>query len=165
MLDIPFTHEQIVIGTAVSFGLFLLVVVFLAIRTRGKAYEAVTSILTPSEQRFYKALRYALQDRAVIMAKVRIADILKVRKTIARKHFWRFFSQISQKHIDFVLLDPKDFTMLCVIELDDTSHIRPDRIQRDRFVNQIMKQADIPLHRFAVQRRYDLSQFLKLLNV
>ena len=99
------------------------------------------------------------------MAKVRIADVLKVRKDIPRKSFWGYFSKISQKHIDFVLVDTKDFTTLCVIELDDKSHARSDRIKRDRFVNEIMQQTSLPLYRFPVKRSYDFSELLQSLDV
>ena len=98
------------------------------------------------------------------MAKVRIADLLEVRKSIKQKYFWSYFSKISQKHIDFVLIDPQTFITLCAIELDDKSHLKLDRMKRDRFVNQVMAQTGIPLYRFSVRRRYDRSEILERLK-
>lgn len=91
-------------------------------------------------------------------------EIVQLRRGIPHKSFWRYFSQISQKHIDFVLIDPQSFATLCLIELDDKSHARLDRMARDRFVNQIMEQTGIPLHRLPVQRRYDRAEILQTLN-
>lgn len=98
------------------------------------------------------------------MAKVRVADLLKVRRSINKKHFWSYFSKISQKHIDFVLVDPQTFTTLCAIELDDKSHLNPDRMKRDRFVNQVMAETGIRLYRFSVRRRYDRKEIFERLN-
>ena len=165
MISFPFTQLQIALGTAAFFVLFLLFIALLGKRKHAKPYERISSILTPAEQRFYRALTAALQGRALVMAKVRIADLLKVRSTVPRKLFWRYFSKISQKHIDFVLVDPKTFTTLCVIELDDKSHEQNERKQRDAFVDYVMKQVEIPLHRFPVRRSYNLTEFLKVLDM
>lgn len=164
MFNTPFTSEQLFIGAAAFIFLMLCSVVVLAKKNHAHPYEILSSILTPPEQQFYKVLSSTLQGRAIVMAKVRIADLIKVRRTISRKTFWRHFSKISQKHIDFVLVDPQSFASLCVIELDDKSHARPDRILRDRFVNQVMAQTDIPLYRFPVRRRYDRAKLLQILS-
>ena len=165
MIDIPFTPEHIFIGT-ISFLVVMLCIVVLSARRKDiEPYERVNSILTPAEQHFYKVLSSALQGRALIMAKVRIADLIKVRRSVSRKNFWRHFSQISQKHIDFVLIDPKTFTTLCLIELDDKSHARVARIKRDKFVNQIMGQTGLPLHRIPIRRRYDRVELLQILKI
>ncbi len=164
MSYISFTSQQLLIG-GIAFIVFLLfVVVLLARETSAKPYERLPSILTASEQYFYKVLLSVVKEQAIIMAKVRVADLLKVRRSIRKKHFWSYFSKISQKHIDFVLVDPQTFTTLCVIELDDKSHLNFDRMERDRFVNQVMAQVGIPLYRFRVQRRYDRSDILQILS-
>ena len=165
LYSIPFTSEQFLIGAGVVLILLFLAAVLLIKKEYAKPYERVSSILTPPEQYFYKVLSSTLQGRVFIFSKVRIADIIKVRRSISRKNFWRHFSAIRQKHIDFVLVDPKTFTTICLIELDDKSHLRLDRIKRDRFVNHIMKQTEIPLYRFRVQRRYDRAEILRMLEI
>jgi len=161
---LPFTSQQLLIGGIVFIVLLLFVVVLPVRQTAAKPYERLPSILTPSEQHFYKILSSVVKEQAIIMAKVRVADLLKVRRSINKKYFWSFFSKISLKQIDFVLIDPQTFTTLCVIELDDKSHLKLDRMKRDRFVNQVMEQTGIPLYRFSVRRRYDRSEILKRLN-
>ena len=164
MLYLSFPPEQLVIGMATFIGLALLWVLWSARKGQYKAYERLDSILTPPEQYFYRCLLSVLKDRALVMPKVRIADIIKVRRHIPRQYFWRYFSRISQKHIDFVLVDPKTFKTLCVIELDDKSHVRIDRMQRDWFVNKIMVQTGIPIHRFPVRRRYNRAEIFHVLR-
>ena len=95
MVFFSLSQPEIFIGTAVFFVLFLCVVVLLAKKTHADPYpyERLPSVLTPPEQQFYKALAPAVQGRAIIMAKVRIADILKVRRGIPRQSFWRHFQK------------------------------------------------------------------------
>ncbi len=170
MLVIPFSHEQILIATAVFLGLFLLLVFLFPKKKHRYPYVRSPSILIETEQRFYKALNAALKGRVIIMATVRIADIIKVHKSVPDESelYWQYFSKISQKHIDFVLVDKKTFATLCLIELDDISHLRPDRWKRDQFVNQVMEQANLPLFRFSVlpkRKRYNFSKLLEELNM
>jgi len=164
MIDIPFTPHQLLISAACFILLLFALVVFPARKNHAQPYERMNSILTPAEQHFYKVLSSVIEGQAIIMAKVRVADLLKIRKSIKEKHFWDYFSKISQKHIDFVLVDPQSFITLCVIELDDKSHLNFDRMKRDRFVNQVMAQTGIPLYRFSVRRRYNRSKILEKLN-
>lgn len=164
MPEFPFTSSEIVTATGILFAVFS-IAVLLSVRNKYPyPYERVPSILTPPEQQFYKVLQSVLKGRVLIMPKVRIADILKVKSSISRKDFWRHFTKISQKHIDFVLLDPQRFTTLCLIELDDKSHEQFNRRKRDEFVNRIMAEAGIPLYRFSVRRHYDRAEILQTLN-
>lgn len=159
-----FTSQQFLVGGIAFVVLLLFVIVLPARHTSAKSYERLPSILTPSEQHFYKVLSSVIKEQAIIMAKVRVADLLKVRRSISKKHFWSYFSKISQKHIDFVLIDPQTFTTLCAIELDDKSHLNLDRMKRDRFINQVMAQTGIPLYRFSVRRRYNRNMIFERLK-
>lgn len=63
-----------------------------------------------------------------------------------------YFNKINAKHIDFVLCDLQNVRPVLAIELDDSSHNKPDRIQRDEFVNKVFADAKFPLLRVPVQR-------------
>jgi D-ribose pyranose/furanose isomerase RbsD len=160
-----YVPQQLFIG-AVCLATVSLFIILLPLKKRNRhPYERIDSILTPAEQHFYKVLDSVLQDSVLIMVKVRIADVIKVKRTRTMKVFWHHFSKISQKHIDFVLIDAVSFKTICLIELDDKSHTRPDRIMRDRFINQIMANSRIPLVRFKVRRRYDRTVLLNALDI
>lgn len=159
------TPEQLTFLVLLLGFLALLTVLLLVVfRSPVQAYERYSSILTPAEQHFYKVLASAVGGRAIIMAKVRIADVIRVRRTVKGKQFWSYFSKISQKHIDFVLLEPSTLQTLCLIELDDKSHLQVNRSQRDKFVNRIMAEVGIPLYRFPVRRRYSGIEILERLQ-
>ena len=104
MINIPFTPQQMFIGGVVFMALLLCILVLPAKAKSTRAYEQRPSVLTPPEKYFYNVLSSIYKDRFIIMAKVRIADLIKVRSTIGRKQFWGFHSKISQKHIDLSLI-------------------------------------------------------------
>lgn len=164
MIEIPIISHQMIVAAALFFAMLLVGVVVYAKANPVEPYERLDSVLTPPERYFYTVLSSTLQGRVLIFPKVRIADILKVRRSIGRKDFWKHFSKISQKHIDFVLIDPKTFATIAAIELDDRSHSRFESRTTDNFKNHIMQQVGIPLHRFKVKRRYNRAEILEALN-
>ena len=109
-------------------------------------YISRVSLLTPSEADAFGYLCQHIADSAHICPKVRIADILKVAPTNDRSAWGRAFGKIAQKHIDFVIMNHVG-DILFAIEVDDSSHRRPDRQKRDAFVNDAFKQAGVPLIR------------------
>lgn len=132
----------------------------IALYGRGRArypYEAQPGLFTRAELNFHKALAQAVSGRAAISAKVRIADVLRVKKSrlIGKKAWWRAFTKISSKHVDFVLYDLSSGRILGAIELDDRSHERRDRKKRDVFVNRAFEAAGVPLIRVTNARSYD----------
>lgn len=125
-------------------------------------YVARGQLVTKSELRFYKSLSKAVQDDFEIFAMVRIADLLRVEKGVPNYRKW--LNKILAKHIDFVLCDPGSLQPIVCIELDDPSHNRPDRIERDVFVNQAFESADLPLLRIPTQSSYRSREIRDLID-
>lgn len=106
------------------------------------------SLLTNNERNFYETIRLIAEKLNMnVLSKVRLADIVNVNRNIQSKTFewWGYFKQISQKHIDFALADKGSLEIKLVIEVDDSSHKRADRIERDRFVDQVLSDVGIPI--------------------
>lgn len=129
---------------------------------RNLPYLARGQLVTKSELKFYKSLSKAVQDDFQIFAMVRIADLLRVEKN--NKHRRKWLNKILAKHIDFVLCDPGSLKPLVCIELDDISHQRPERIERDKFVNQAFKSAQLPLLRISTQPEYRSREIRQLIE-
>src|SRR5438876_11811862 len=70
-------------------------------------YERRPALLSAGELSFYRVLQQAVGAELYIAAKVRLADLIAVRK--GTEHFYTFFNKISSKHVDFVLCDPQSF--------------------------------------------------------
>lgn len=146
---------------AMAIALIILVAIYkLLTRRRRAKYVPRAYLFTKTEWVFAKVLFAATRDNWLMMGKVRIADLLAVERNpkLNKSDWMRAFSKISSKHIDYVLVDPKSGRVVCCIELDDASHSRKDRIERDVFVNAAFKQAGVPLLRIPTAKHYDQNQ-------
>ena len=162
-VQIPTSLLGIAAGIAVLVialgGLALLLQKLFSGRTaplRESSYQRVASLFTPAELRFYNVLRSGVQPTHVIMAKVRIADLLK---PVAKgPSFLSAFNKISAKHADFVLCDAQSMMPLLVIELDDASHARESRLARDEFVDRAYADAQLPILHIKVRASYSPAE-------
>ncbi|EKP95261.1 Protein of unknown function (DUF2726) [Thermaerobacter subterraneus DSM 13965] len=114
-------------------------------------FQRVASLLTPAEKQFVQVLDQVAGGRYRVLSKVRFADLFTIQAS--GKDWWQAFGRISNKHIDFVLADPTSWAPLLAIELDDSSHSRPQRRQRDELVDQICRAGGLPLLRIPVRKR------------
>jgi hypothetical protein len=127
-----------------------------------KPYERRGRLITKAELRFLRTLEICVQDRWRIFAMVRIADILQVSANVKARQSWQ--NKINCKHIDFVLCDVEDLRVVLAIELDDSSHNRADRQERDHFVNEAFLSAGLPLIRVPLQNTYDMKALKELIE-
>lgn len=125
-------------------------------------YEKRKRLVTNSEFKFYRALQRAVGGSYTIFAMVRIADLLVVEKGTKNRRGW--LNKILSKHIDFVLCDERTLEPVVGIELDDRSHQRADRIERDQFVNLAFESAGLPLLRVPTQKEYDPAEIRQLID-
>ena len=121
---------------------FIIFVIWLVRRRKApditKLYDPVP-ILTDREFEFYERLRPVAEEFGLqIFTKIRLADLI-VPKPKAENPFWmECFNKIRSKHIDFALAD-ENAAIVMLIELDDSTHDRPDRVERDDFVNAVLE--------------------------
>ncbi len=125
-------------------------------------YQKRPRLVTNSELKFFHTLRKAVDGDWEIFVMVRIADLLKVPKGIKNRRSW--VNKILSKHIDFVLCEPDSLEVVLGIELDDPSHERPHRMQRDKFVNAAFADAGIPLLRIPTEKKYDPRDLRRKIN-
>ncbi|MBN1404362.1 MAG: DUF2726 domain-containing protein [Opitutales bacterium] len=117
-------------------------------------YSPIEKLLTPTELKFWRVLRRVVPDELIIFSKVRLCDIAQVKDRNDIKAFHR----ISSKHVDFVLCREDDTAFVCVIELDDLSHLLPDRQKRDDFVDGVMKRCKLPILHIKTAKIYDETE-------
>ena len=67
---------------------------------------------------------------------VRLADFVET-SVRDRSRWWAAFNRVSRKSVDFAIMDGSGSVAL-VIELDDRSHGRADRVRRDREVGAVL---------------------------
>jgi hypothetical protein len=115
-------------------------------------YKLTRSLLTASERAFYVALVLAAGRRYVVFAKVRLSDLCQ---DLDRWAETAAFNQVSSKHVDFVLCDAATFRPVLAVELDDRSHLRANRRDRDALVDRVFRTMGLGVYRQWVRRSYD----------
>jgi len=127
-------------------AIFLIILKLLSyIKEKNKyQYKSREFLFTKHEYTFYKNLLNAVKKTGlVVFPKVRLADIIEPKR---HGSTWQAnFNKICSKHVDFLLCDTDEYRPQLIIELDDWSHKRTDRQERDEFVDRAMKQAKIPI--------------------
>lgn len=94
-------------------------------------------LLTKNEWYAYKKLQpLAASMGLVVCPKVRLLDIIEPQK--GEKNYKSLFWKVQAKHVDFLICD-QDLHIKAVLELDDNSHDRKDRQERDTFVDEILQ--------------------------
>ena len=136
--------ERLIIMAGAIAAVGLVMLFFYLIRPRDRYPYERRELLTKREAAFYEILApICYRNGWMLLMKLRLADIVKVKS--GEKQYMSYFNKIKAKHTDFVLVDPETLEILAGVELDDPSHERPDRIERDEFVDKVYETAGIPL--------------------
>lgn len=117
------------------------------------------SLLTKREQQEYLILRDAAEKRNLrICPKVRLLDLVEPKSDAQNRQ--GLLARVWSKHVDFVICN-RDMEVICIIELDDTTHLRQDRIERDQFVDEVLKGSGYKIiHTWAIEP--DIFDFLDI---
>lgn len=124
-------------------------------------YKLRDDFISPTELTYYKVLSSILGPRATLFCKVSLSDIIFVTKT---DKYMSFFNRISQRHVDFLLCESSTLKPFLAIELDDSSHNRPSRKERDRFLDEVLRAADLPLLRVSPKLQYTREEVVSQLK-
>lgn len=109
------------------------------------SYKRKNFFLSRAEHEFYDALVTAIGQEYLVFAQVHLPTIVD-NKVVGQN--WRgAFKHINEKSVDFVLCDKAYISPKLVIELDDKTHERSDRKERDVEVERILKDVGLPLLR------------------
>ena len=108
-------------------------------------YKRKQFFLTRAEHECYDALVVAVGQEYHVFAQVHLPTIVD-NKVVGQN--WRgAFKHINEKSVDFVLCDKAYISPKLAIELDDKTHERPERRERDTEVERILMAAGLPLLR------------------
>lgn len=94
-------------------------------------------LLTYNEKDAYKKLSEICSKNGLyLMTKVRLLDLVEPVK--GNPKYKTYFWKVQAKHIDFVICDSK-LVARCMVELDDNSHQKDSRKERDAFVDEVLQ--------------------------
>ena len=103
-------------------------------------------IMTPAEMSLFRRLEKIAGDRYYVFPQIHLSSLLD--HTVKGQNWEHALSTIQRKSIDYALVDKVSLKTIYAVELDDSTHDRPDRKERDVKVEQYLLDAGIPLVRF-----------------
>lgn len=156
---------------AIAFIVMLLMIIGYLVSNQKKEYwlegcYKKDRLLTKNELVFYKQLERILDKKYTVMFQTRIADLFIISGKIRKENYSRYlkiFNIFSRKTVDFVILD-ENLRIKCAIELDDYSHNKPKRIDRDKKVEELFNYIRTPLVRYQITKNYKFDKLLNVLN-
>ena len=100
-------------------------------------YAKKECLMTPPERALMQVLEGLFGARFRILPQIALVSLVdKLNYNSYRNELFRV--------VDFVIASP-EFEPLVVVELNDSSHMRADRRERDRKVAEILQKASLPL--------------------
>lgn len=122
------------------------------------SFVARPDFFSAAERSFYGVLEQALGGECRIFGKVRLGDLVEPAKGMTKSQSTTARNRINLKHVDFVLCRPDTLAVVAVIELDDASHGRKDRSERDDFVDKALASARLPVVHVPARKAYALAE-------
>jgi len=121
-------------------------------------YKKLDVLFSPAERSFLGALNQAVGSNAQVFGKVRVADVIAPKKGMSRSDWQKAFNKISGKHFDYLLCNKNDLSVLCAIELNDSSHNSKKRKGRDKFLEGACQSANVPLIQVSAKATYNIHE-------
>lgn len=126
-------------------------------------YTLHPSLFSPAERSFLGVLDQAVGKEYRVFGKVRVSDVAEPKRGLPPKVRQSALNRIQSKHLDFVLCDPGTLEIKCAIELDDSSHAKAARRERDSFVASVCERIGVPLVRIPAKHSYSVAEIRQLL--
>ncbi|MBX3114538.1 MAG: DUF2726 domain-containing protein [Fimbriimonadaceae bacterium] len=121
-------------------------------------YSAKESLLTAPELDFARRTNPYLPNEFHLCPKVSFKDVVDHGSNGFKNGN---FGRISQKHLDFVIIESDTGRIRLAIEIDDRSHQRADRQKSDQVKNQALAEAGIPILRLAPWQSITIEEILQ----
>lgn len=122
------------------------------------AYQPRKELFTPAERSLFGVLEQTVAGELKVFGKVRLGGLIQPARGMSRSLRTGLRNRINQKHVDFVLCRPDTLAVVGVVELDDASHGRKDRADRDDFVDKALASSGVPVLHFPARKAYVVSE-------
>lgn len=114
-------------------------------------------LMTQTELKFYKLLKQITDKLELnVFCQVSMYQLVNCND-------YKQFNKIRSKSIDFVITEKNGKIKLC-IELDDYTHNQQKRIQRDKLIDEIFKQANTKIIHIKVKDFYNIEELEKIIR-
>lgn len=148
-----------IINTIIFLGLGVAVTIAIIIIAKKIAdsqirYSLKSCLLSNTEKNYYIALKNIIGDKFCVLPQINLASVINKDSQGFRSELFR--------NVDFGVFN-QDFEPILLIEINDPTHLRDDRIERDKSVNKICKKAGIPLITFWVNDGIDENKMARII--
>lgn len=124
-------------------------------------YRLKDDFITSNEIKLYKVLKkVAYELKLSVFPQVALNRILEVNN---RRNQQQLQNRIDKKSIDFVIYNEENNKIVCCIELDDSTHAKSSRKERDTFLDNMLKDV-VKLIHINVQQYYDIEEIKKIIT-
>lgn len=115
-----------------------------------KAFEAAPSLfVNAAEAALFRCLADRLDGAVHLHSKVRLEDIIRVRRGLPEAARWAARGRVKSRHVDF-LITTKAGSIIMAIELDGASHDAKNPPEGDKVKNALFRAAGIKMRRIRV---------------
>jgi very-short-patch-repair endonuclease len=115
-----------------------------------KAFEAAPSLfVNGAEMALFRCLAEALPAQLHLHSKVRVEDIIRVKRGIPQAARWAARGRVKSRHVDFLITTMRG-DIVMAIELDGASHDPKAPSEADKVKTALFQAAKIPLRRIRV---------------
>jgi len=118
------------------------------------------NLMSPTELKLFSRL-VAAYPQHFIMSQVQLSQIIVPKGS---DNYMGWLNKISRMSLDFVICDSES-KPLCVIELDDASHLAKSSKDRDAKKDRSLAAASIRIVRIKVSEIPTVSELTKLINI
>lgn len=120
-------------------------------------FSGKSQLYTGAERQFLTLIEHAVKDEFRVMSRVRLIDLLSLRKNTHQKIAKSALIRAGSKQVDFVLCDKNDMMPVMAIDLVYGTGKNGHNTQRDFFVNGALETASIPHLRIKAKAGYTLA--------
>jgi hypothetical protein len=115
-------------------------------------------LFTAAERQFLSLIEHAVADEFRVICRVRLSDLLSLRKDADHKIAKSALLRAGAKQVDFVLCNKSDMTPVMAIDLVYGVGKGGHNTQRDFFVNGALETASIPHARIKARSGYTVDE-------
>lgn len=120
-------------------------------------YALRSFLMSRAERSFFGVLEQVTdQSKYYVFPQIHLASLAYVEKRTGA--YQTYYNKIDRKSVDFVLFDRSTISPVLAIELDDSSHERENRQERDAFVDTVLAKVGLPLLHVKAQTGYNPQQ-------
>lgn len=124
----------------------------------GPPYVPARALFSPAERSFLGVLDQAVGPDHRVFGKVRVADLAVLKPGLGNAARQGALNRVAAKHFDFVVCRASDLSVVCAVELNDSSHSTKRAQARDELLTTVCAAIGLPLFQVTTKRAYSVQE-------